>query len=237
MAQGKPSHMQHAQSASNQVMGLQSVIYMVAGQPRGDEPPRLAQHGWLLSSKEEKCASTLIEESAYGKTVPASTYVHSVVAVVHTPCTAVHSGAHLPAKHSSTRTDTPPVTLPPYGAPIPPTFSDHHSLTQHSHTHNFSTHTIPRPHSPPFPSITFPINVSVLASFLQAHPHQERIQYLIQGFTHGFLTGYQGPWSPRTAHNLSSAKSRPAIISKYITSECQAGHTAGPFATPTSVHC
>lgn len=55
------------------------------------------------------------------------------------------------------------------------------------------------------------------------------VNYLINGFTFGFPIGYKGPpLSPRPT-NLKSAYDHPVVISSYLSAECTAGHTAGPY--------
>lgn len=56
--------------------------------------------------------------------------------------------------------------------------------------------------------------------------------YLTNGFHFGFSTGYNGLHAPRRAPNLQSALARPQVIQDYLTNECSAHHTAGPFPSP-----
>ena len=74
-----------------------------------------------------------------------------------------------------------------------------------------------------------PVNTHLLASLLSDHPNLSFTTYLPKGLTQGFKVGYHGNQSPRPAPNLRSALARPHIINTYLTAECQAGHTAGPF--------
>ncbi len=66
------------------------------------------------------------------------------------------------------------------------------------------------------------------------HHHHNRpfAQYVLQGFSFGFPIGYNGPRSPRRAPNLPSARCRPQVITDYLSTECRARNTAGPFPSP-----
>ena len=77
-----------------------------------------------------------------------------------------------------------------------------------------------------------PVNTHLLASLLSGHPSHGFTTYLLQGFTQGFEVGYHGNRLPHSAPNLRSALARPHVIDTYLTAECQAGHTAGPFPSP-----
>ena len=81
------------------------------------------------------------------------------------------------------------------------------------------------------PSLT-QINVPALAHLLCRYPNQRLAQYLLEGLTVGFLTGFRGERVARSAHNLKSASEHPQVVSGAIAKECAANHMAGPFRQP-----
>ena len=58
------------------------------------------------------------------------------------------------------------------------------------------------------------------------------VEFLMQGFMHGFAIGYTGPPLTHRPANLSSAHDHPDVITSYVSAECMLGHTAGPFSSP-----
>ena len=58
------------------------------------------------------------------------------------------------------------------------------------------------------------------------------MHYLIDGFSHGFAIGYNGPPLAHHPANLSSSYDHPQVISSYVETECTLGHTAGPYSHP-----
>ena len=76
------------------------------------------------------------------------------------------------------------------------------------------------------------VNTHILAKELSHYPDHSLARYIITGFEKGFSIGYQGPPIFNSPCNLKSAHQHPNIVSQYLAKECEAGHTAGPFATP-----
>ena len=109
-----------------------------------------------------------------------------------------------------------------------------------SHSSHTYLHTSTIPYAPltsiPLSALSSPplacINVPALAHLLHSHPDQPRTQYLLDGLTHGFPTGFHGEHWACHACNLPSAAARPQVITQYILKECAAGHSLGPFLEP-----
>ena len=78
------------------------------------------------------------------------------------------------------------------------------------------------------------IHVDTLAKELQWYPNETLAQYIINTFTNGFSIGYQGSPLPNSPLNLKLASKLPHIVPNYLTTECRAGHTAGPSTHPPS---
>ena len=76
------------------------------------------------------------------------------------------------------------------------------------------------------------VNTSILAKEISKYPNQQLATYIVNGFNNGFAIGYQDPPINNSPPNLSSALQHPEAVTNYLARECQAGHTAGPFATP-----
>ena len=87
--------------------------------------------------------------------------------------------------------------------------------------------------------IVTPVHVDILSNFLVSHPHRDFVNFLIQGFRHGFRIGYEGPITFGQCHNLLSARSQPVPVTKAILKELERGHTSGPFLSPPfdGFHC
>ena len=91
----------------------------------------------------------------------------------------------------------------------------------------------------PFPTQpSTPVNVSVLRLFLAGY-HSDIVEFLLDGFSHGFRVGYQGSPPHGFLRNNLSADSNSDAVSASILKELQRGHTAGPFLTPPfhNLHC
>ena len=83
------------------------------------------------------------------------------------------------------------------------------------------------------------MHVDILSNFLVSHPHRDFVNFLIQGFRHGFRIGYEGPITFGQCRNLLSARSQPVPVTKAILKELERGHTSGPFLSPPfdGFHC
>ena len=75
-----------------------------------------------------------------------------------------------------------------------------------------------------------PIDVSKLRAALSGYP-EDKVKYLVDGFTHGFSLEHQGECTGQTCKNLKSALDQPKIVSEKIKQELEAGRIAGPFDT------
>jgi serine/threonine protein kinase len=77
---------------------------------------------------------------------------------------------------------------------------------------------------------TTPINIEALSRELSNHPDRQFVQYLVQGCTSGFDTGFDSlPTEPLVCKNLQSAMKDPLAVSALIKKELQKGFLAGPF--------
>ena len=80
------------------------------------------------------------------------------------------------------------------------------------------------------PSVSTPVDVSKLLSYLEQHPDQNFVTYLGQGLSQGFYTGINPiPTQTLECKNLLSARSQIEITTKLIESEMQKGFLVGPF--------
>ena len=71
-----------------------------------------------------------------------------------------------------------------------------------------------------------PVKVKVLSKYLEGY---SKADYLIDGFTNGFLLDFEGPDLPLTSNNSSSANSNPAAVEEKISKELSLGRISGPF--------
>eukprot|EP00064_Thunnus_orientalis_P011846 superscaffoldBa00001753_g11878 len=77
-----------------------------------------------------------------------------------------------------------------------------------------------------------PIDIDALVNTLQDHPNHQIIDFLIQGFTHGFHLDLQVmPDSTHICHNLQLALSDPATVDKLLQKEVDATFMIGPFSS------
>ena len=81
-------------------------------------------------------------------------------------------------------------------------------------------------------SLSTPINIPQLSSYLHDHPDRAHVDNLLTGLIQGFKIDFQGPRTHKEYSNLLSARDNPSIISKNILKEVQLGHRAGPFISP-----
>ena len=59
---------------------------------------------------------------------------------------------------------------------------------------------------------------------------------MVQGFTYGFLTGFQGVISNRRIYNVSSTIALPSVVQENIDDEVAAGRIQGPFTDAHMPH-
>ena len=84
-----------------------------------------------------------------------------------------------------------------------------------------------------------PINVEALRYFLAEHSDRDLVNFLVDGFSHGFDLMYEGPITTSNPKNLKSARDAPNAVQASIDRELARGHTAGPFLEPPfqKFHC
>eukprot|EP00111_Clytia_hemisphaerica_P017124 TCONS_00050701-protein len=87
-------------------------------------------------------------------------------------------------------------------------------------------------------SVASPIRVSNLEFLLSGYP-PEIVEFLIQGFSHGFRLGFGNSPLSHTGRNNSSATLVSDKVSASILKELERSHTAGPFSNPPlpNLHC
>ena len=77
-----------------------------------------------------------------------------------------------------------------------------------------------------------PVNLQQLTIALEGLDTNIR-QYLLEGFSKGFHTGFEGPIPrPIKEHTLRSALQNPTIVLQKINSEIAAGRVLGPYNQP-----
>ena len=232
--------MPHACFVSKPAMINLTAVFIQTGQLRKCGAQWLARWHPPQSAAPGRCVETSTEDDAQGTTAAACMYAQSrnVLAPTHRSVvpSSVPPQGNSEATHSVSYppTCTPVTTLhstrtPTIRCTLPPSHS--------SHTYLY-TSTIP--YAPltsiPLSALSSPplacINVPALAHLLHSHPDQPCTQYLLDGLTHGFPTGFHGQSRGRHACNLPSAAARPLVITQYILNECAAGHSLGPLLEP-----
>ena len=136
--------------------------------------------------------------------------------------------------HSSTRNEGAQIT----GVPMPTTAVCATNQTTMSNIAPVGT--VDKSCFCPLPSsISSPIIILPLASYLSGHPDRELVDFLIRGFTDGFDIMYGGSLSSSYPTNLRSTEEFHTEVSSAIQFEVSAGHTAGPFLQPPFpiTHC
>jgi hypothetical protein len=77
------------------------------------------------------------------------------------------------------------------------------------------------------------LNQARFASELRNHPHRHKVNYVLQGISHGFSLGFDMPIRLKSVgRNKPSAYEHVDIIDAYLFNEVQQGRVAGPFALP-----
>ena len=84
--------------------------------------------------------------------------------------------------------------------------------------------------NPPQPLPT-PIKYDRLAFYLLGYD-QNKVQYLLNGFKHGFNLEFEGKRVSQFSPNLKSALEKKEIVTGKIIKELTAGRIAGPFSEP-----
>lgn len=74
-----------------------------------------------------------------------------------------------------------------------------------------------------------PILPRVLSQLLDGHRNKE---YLVSGFTNGFMLNFEGKFSALTCNNAISALNFPDVVEKKLYEEISLGRIAGPFINP-----
>ena len=74
-----------------------------------------------------------------------------------------------------------------------------------------------------------PVNVRKLLQLSTNHEDPQLLQFLWNGFTHGFDIGFSGAITPGSSKNLQSARLHHEEVTEAINKEVSRGHTLGPF--------
>ena len=100
--------------------------------------------------------------------------------------------------------------------------------------HVFSCVNVARTFNLPDVSVVSPINVAKLALQLCNHPDRSKVEYILNGFRHGFWLGFHSNTiTLKSAKaNCPSSAEHPPIIDKYLAKEVFLGRVAGPFQAP-----
>ena len=97
------------------------------------------------------------------------------------------------------------------------------------------------PHPISWPLCTTPIHTALLAHYLQRHPDQDFVVFILQGLVRGFHVGYcsQGRGLRSSSRNHPSSLANTQVIRDYIQEEVSAGRMVGPLASQaiSGVHC
>lgn len=73
-----------------------------------------------------------------------------------------------------------------------------------------------------------PVNPIRLKEYLEGYD-ENKVEYLVNGFKHGFRSGFVGSVNNKIEQNLKSCFDKPHLIEEYINDEITAGRFAGPF--------
>ena len=81
------------------------------------------------------------------------------------------------------------------------------------------------------------VNLKNFAFLLHGYPDRSMVQFILNGFQHGFNLGFRGLLNEKPLKNNKSARDNPDKVSEAINKELERGHTAGPFHAPPFPHC
>ena len=77
------------------------------------------------------------------------------------------------------------------------------------------------------------INPEVIKHLTRHHPDRDLVNFVVDGFTHGFDIGVQnGPAPNKPCKNGSKVLRYPEVAQQLVDEEVQKGHILGPFDTP-----
>ena len=81
------------------------------------------------------------------------------------------------------------------------------------------------------PSFPTPVKVERLGYLLEGYT-PSTVEFLLFGFTQGFLVHFEGDRKSRTATNLMSARDNPEAVDAKLKKELESHRLAGPFQSP-----
>ena len=82
-----------------------------------------------------------------------------------------------------------------------------------------------------FPVRQTPVNPDRLETLLVRYTYLHNVQFLVDGFSHGFDMGFCGSITPGVAKNHQFAHISKNDVSAAINKEVEPGHTVGPFSS------
>ena len=78
-------------------------------------------------------------------------------------------------------------------------------------------------------SIPAPLRYATWQIHLQPHPHQDPVQYFLQGISAGFRIGFVGSSTHSAKNNLRSTLDHPTVIDDYLGHKLSPGKMSGPY--------
>ena len=78
-------------------------------------------------------------------------------------------------------------------------------------------------------NILTPLRYTTWQGHLRPHPHQDLVQYFLQGIATGFRIGFDGSSTQSAKNNLKSAVDHLAVIDDYLHDELSLGRISGPY--------
>jgi len=86
-------------------------------------------------------------------------------------------------------------------------------------------------------SVVIPLQAEQFAWELRLHPHQQKVQFVLDGIRHGFKLGFCPAQKLKAAKkNKPSAHQHQSVIDDYLANEASLGRVAGPFDSPPFPH-
>ena len=78
--------------------------------------------------------------------------------------------------------------------------------------------------------IRTPLIHAIWLHHLQHHPHQDLVQYFLQGISTGFRVGFDGSHTHSAKNNLQSAVDHSTVVDDYLHNELSLGRISGPYS-------
>ena len=78
-------------------------------------------------------------------------------------------------------------------------------------------------------NILTPLRYATWQGHLRPHPHQDLVQYFLQGISTGFRIEFDGSSTQSAKNNMKSAVDHPAVIDDCLHDELSVGRISGPY--------